>query len=135
MSILKLCPNLRRVLTAFAVAITPLFTGGWTWNWLEGHQSTLQTEGPVAQAQAQVFYVTVWVTTIIFVIVASTLAYATLKFKARGTDEENAPPPEQSHGNPLVELSLIGASGLALVIIAVPTLRAIWYDYDVPAAE
>jgi len=135
MSILKLCPNLRRVLTAFAVAMTPLFTGGWSWNWLEGPQSTLQTEGPVSQAQAQVFYVTVWVTTIIFVLVASTLAYATIKFKAHGKDEENAAPPEQSHGNPLVELSLIGASVLALVVISVPTLRAIWYDYDVPAAE
>jgi cytochrome c oxidase subunit 2 len=135
MSILKLCPNLRRILTAFAVAMTPLFTGGWSWNWLEGHQSTLQTEGPVAEAQAQVFYVTVWVTTIIFVLVASALAYATIKFKAHGKDEENAPPPEQSHGNPLIELSLIGASVLALVVIAVPTLRAIWYDYDVPAAE
>ena len=135
MSFLKLCPNLRRLLTAFAVAMTPLFTGGWSWNWLEGHQSTLQTEGPVAAAQADVFYVTVWVVTILFVIVGSVLAYATIKFKARGEADEHAAPPEQSHGNPLIELSLIGASIFALVIIAVPTLRAIWYDYDVPAAE
>src|SRR5690606_166573 len=44
----------------------------------------------------------------------------------------NRPMPPQGHGNPLVELSLIAASIGALVIIAVPTLRAIWYTYDVP---
>lgn len=133
MSIQTFRPLARRLMTAGAVAVMPIFFGGWSW--LEGHQSTLEVKGPVAAEQARVFYTTVWVTAIIFVIVASVLAYATLKFKARGTDDEHAAPPEQSHGNPLIELSLIGASVLALVIIAVPTLKAIWYDYDVPAAE
>lgn len=99
---------------------------------MDGHQSTIETAGPVAKVQLHVFYVTCWVTFAIFLIVGSVLAYATLKFKARDTDGENAPPPEQSHGNPLIELSLIGASVLALVVIAVPTLHAIWYTYDVP---
>ena len=34
-----------------------------------------------------------------------------------------------------MEVSLIGASVLSLVIIAIPTLKDIWYAYDVPAAE
>lgn len=102
---------------------------------MDGHQSTIVVDGPVAREQLQVFYVTVWVTMIIFVLVGGVLAYATLKFRARSDADEHAKPPEQSHGNPLVELSLIGASVLALVIIAVPTLRAIWYTYDVPEAE
>jgi len=93
------------------------------------------TAGPVAESQLQVFYATVWVTAIIFVVVAAVLTYATIKFKARTTDDENAPPPEQSHGNPLIELSLIGVSVLALVFIAFPTLRAIWFTYDVPEEE
>lgn len=117
----------------WAVALAPLFFGGWSW--VDGPQSTLHTRGPVAAEQAHVFYVTVWVTAVIFVIVAFVLAYATLKFRARNAEDENAAPPEQGHGNPLIELGLIGASVFALVIIAVPTLRAIWYDYDVPEAE
>jgi cytochrome c oxidase subunit 2 len=111
----------------------PLLLGGWSWT--EGPQSTFQTEGPVAKSQLQVFYTTLWVTGIIFVLVAGVLAYATLKFRARNEADEHAEPPAQSHGNPLIELSLIAASVFALVIIAVPTLHAIWYTYDVPEAE
>lgn len=121
----------RRALAALAVALTPLICGGW----LSGPQSTFDTKGPVAASQLHVFYITLWVTLAIFVIVAGVLAYATLKFKARSSDDEHAEPPPQGHGNPLVELSLIGASILALVVIAVPTLKAIWYTYEVPPEE
>ena len=102
---------------------------------MDGPQSTINVNGPVARDQLGVFYVTCWVTFTIFVVVAAVLAYATLKFRARTDADEHAEPPAQSHGNPLVELSLIGASVLALVIIAVPTLRAIWSTHDVPVAE
>ncbi|EIP96515.1 cytochrome c oxidase, subunit II [Opitutaceae bacterium TAV1] len=126
---------LRRCTALTVISLLPLFLGGWSWRWLSGPQSTIDVAGPVARAQTQVFYVTLWVTGIIFVIVAAVLAYATLKFKARSSADEHAPTPPQGHGNPLVELSLIGASVLALVFIAVPTLRAIWYQYDVPEEE
>lgn len=102
---------------------------------MDGHQSTLVTAGPVAAEQKQVFMVTVWVTLVIFILVGSTLAYAMIKFRARTAEDEHAEPPPQGHGNPLVELSLIAASVGALVIIAVPTLRAIWYTYDVPVEQ
>jgi cytochrome c oxidase subunit 2 len=125
---------LRRLVSCAAVAALPLFFGGWL-NWLTGPQSTIDVAGPVAESQRHVFYVTVWVTGVIFVLVASVLTYATLKYKARNTADEHAPTPPQGHGNPLVELSLIAASVLALVFIAIPTLKAIWFNYDVPAAE
>lgn len=99
---------------------------------MDGHQSTISVEGPVAREQLQVFYVTCWVSLVIFIIVGSVLAYAMLKFRAKSAADEHAEPPEQSHGNPLVEIGLIGASVLALVIIAIPTLKAIWNTYDVP---
>lgn len=102
---------------------------------MNGPQSTIDVNGPVARDQLGVFYVTCWVTFTIFVIVAAVLAYATIKFRARNAEDEHAEPPAQSHGNPLIELSLIGASVLALVIIAVPTLTAIWSTHDVPVAE
>lgn len=120
----------RRVSQAVLLACLPLLLSGWT----RGPQSTFHTEGPVAKSQLDLFYVTLWVCGVIFVLVAAVLSYATIKFKASDTDKER-PPPEQSHGNPLIELGLIGVSVLALVIIAVPTLRGIWYSYDVPAEE
>ncbi len=121
----------RRVFAVLLAALLPVLFGGW----LNGPQSTLDTKGPVAESQTQLFYVTLWVTGVIFVLVAGVLAYATLKFKARNADDEHAEPPPQGHGNPLVEMSLIVASILALVVIAVPTLKGIWYSYDVPEEE
>jgi cytochrome c oxidase subunit 2 len=102
---------------------------------MDGHQSTMVTAGPVAAEQLDVFMVTVWVTLVIFILVGTTLAYTTWKFRAKSEAEEHAVPPEQGHGNPLIELGLIGASVLALVIIAIPTLKAIWSTYDVPEAD
>jgi cytochrome c oxidase subunit 2 len=102
---------------------------------MDGHQSTIVVDGPVAREQLYIFYVTCWVSLVIFVIVAGVLTYATLKFRARSEADEHAEPPPQGHGNPLVELGLIGASVLALVVIAVPTLRGIWFTHDVPEAE
>jgi cytochrome c oxidase subunit 2 len=129
-----LSPLQRRALSCVAVAAMPLFFGGW-FKWLTGPQSTFDTQGPVAKSQLDVFYVTLWVTGITFVIVASITAYATLKFRARKGDDAKAAIPHQGHGNPLIELSLIGLSVLALIFIAVPTLKAIWYSYDIPAEE
>lgn len=122
----------RWVPSVLALVGLTLFTGC---SWLNGHQSTITVEGPVAKSQLHVFYVTCWVTLVVFIIVAAVLAYASVKFKARTPEEEKAIPPDQGHGNPFVEIGLIGASVLALVIIAFPTLRAIWYTYDVPEAE
>lgn len=118
-----------------AIAVT-LFSGCDLKFWrMDGPMSTVETDGPVARFQWDVWEVTIWVTLVIFVLVASVLTYATFKFRVRGDAAKNAPPPPQSHGNPLIELSLIGASVLALVIIAVPTLKGIFYTYDVPVAE
>lgn len=102
---------------------------------MDGHQSTIVVDGPVARDQLAVFYVTCWVTLVIFVIVGSVLAYTMVKFRAKSDADEHAEPPEQSHGNPLIEVGLIGASVLALVIIAIPTLKGIWYTHDVPAEQ
>lgn len=120
----------RLALALAGLALLP----GCKWWQMTGHQSTMLTEGPVARAQWDLFMVTVWVTFVIFILVGSVLAYATIKFRAKTEADEHAEPPPQGHGNPLVELGLIGASVLALVIIAIPTLKNIWYTYDVPGA-
>ncbi|MES2692825.1 MAG: cytochrome c oxidase subunit II, partial [Verrucomicrobiota bacterium] len=118
----------RAIAALFGVALLP----GCNWWQMDGHQSTITVEGPVAREQLEVFYVTCWVSLVIFIIVGAVLAYAMLKFRAKNEADEHAEPPEQGHGNPLIELGLIGASILSLVIIAVPTLKAIWSTHDVP---
>ena len=135
----KFFPLTRRLLAGLA-ATGCLFLTGCKLDYLnfwrmDGHQTTMVTSGPVAAEQLDVFMVTVWVTLVIFILVGTTLAYTTWKFRARSEADEHAVPPEQGHGNPLIELGLIGASVLALVIIAIPTLKAIWSTYDVPEAE
>ncbi|HUJ44721.1 MAG TPA: cytochrome c oxidase subunit II [Opitutaceae bacterium] len=121
----------RLVSVFFALGGITLLTGCW----LDGPQSTFHVKGPVARAQLDLFMVTVYVTAFIFVAVGATLAYATLRFRARSAADEQAEPPPQSHGNPLVELSLVSASVLCLVIIAFPTLKNISFTYDVPEDE
>jgi cytochrome c oxidase subunit 2 len=117
---------------ALALGSTALLSGC-SWLAMDGHQSTIQVEGPVARNQLNLFFLTCWVTLVIFIIVGSVLAYATFKFRARSKEDEDAKTPEQGHGNPLIEVGLIGASVFALVIIAIPTLKSIWYTNDVPA--
>ena len=102
---------------------------------LSGPQSTMVTGGPVAASQWDLFMVTVWVTGGIFVVVGSVLAYAQIKFRAKSDADEHAVPPPQGHGNPLIEIGLIGGSVLLLVIIAIPTLKGISYTHDVPEDE
>lgn len=102
---------------------------------LSGPQSTMVSAGPVAKAQWDLFMVTVYVTTFIFIVVGTVLAYAQIKFRAKSEADEHAEPPPQGHGNPFVEIGLIAASVALLVIIAIPTLKDIWYTHDVPEAE
>ena len=103
---------------------------------LNGNQSTMVTAGPVAKAQWDLFMVTVYVCTFIFIVVGAVLAYAQIKFRAKSEADEHAEPPaEAGHGNPFVEIGLIAASVALLVIIAIPTLRDIWYTHDVPEDE
>jgi len=65
-------------------------------------------------------------------LVGGLMVYAVIKFRSRPGDENKPAIVEDGHGNPLIEIGLITASIGALVIIAIPTLSAIWYTDDVP---
>jgi cytochrome c oxidase subunit II len=96
------------------------------------HQSTFDAKGPVAVEQLNLFMLSLWVIGFIFVAVASVLLYAVIRFRWRpGMREEDIP--VQTHGNPLLEISLIVVSVLLLVILAIPTVRVAAFSYDVPA--
>ncbi len=131
--------NVMRFATALSAGLGLTFLSGCSklaevFN-LSGPQSTVHVAGPVAQSQQNLFMVTVYVTTFIFIVVGSVLAYAQIKFRARSEADEHAEPPPETHGNPLVEIGLIAGSVALLVIIAIPTLQGIWFTHDVPEAE
>ncbi|MCG8527066.1 MAG: cytochrome c oxidase subunit II [Opitutales bacterium] len=100
----------------------------------KSRQSTFDPKGPIAQEQLDLFMVTVWVVCFLFVAVGSVLLYAVIRFREKKTDSPNFKP-KQSHGNPVVEMGLIVVSILMLVIIAIPTLQAIWFTHDLPEDE
>lgn len=97
-------------------------------------QSSLDPKGPVAQVQLDLFYITVWVCLGIFIVVGGALVWVVWRFRERPGDDAK-PMPSQGHGNPLIEIGLIGASIFLLVIIAIPTLRAIWFTHDLPEEQ
>ena len=83
----------RRARVVLALGGLALLTGCNFNFWrMDGHQSTIDVNGPVARSQLGVFYATCWVTFVIFVLVAGVLAYATLKFRARSEADEHAGP-------------------------------------------
>ncbi|MGH7994975.1 MAG: cytochrome c oxidase subunit II, partial [Opitutaceae bacterium] len=127
-------PVFRRARYGLIAAFLPLLSGCHWWS-LDGKQSTIFVDGPVAESQRRLFYITCYVVFAIFIIVGGLIGYATIKFKAKPGEPDRPERSHRGHGNPLVEVSLIGASVLALVIIAVPTLKDIWYTYDVPASQ
>ena len=76
---------------ALAIGGLALLTGCDLNFWrMDGHQSTMVVDGPVARSQLDVFMVTVWVTLVIFLIVGGVLAYPTWKFRAKNEADEHA---------------------------------------------
>ena len=108
-----------------------LFTGDGSVLNTTGQQSALDPKGPISQNQADIFYITLWVTLFLFVTVGGTLAFSIWKFRARKEDDPNTIPP-QAHGHPLIEVGLVVASAALLVVIAIPTFGGIILKKKVP---
>ncbi|MET3870285.1 cytochrome c oxidase subunit II [Puniceicoccus vermicola] len=97
----------------------------------DARQSFIDPKGVVAQNQYDLFLLTVWVTGLIFALVGGALLWTVWRYREKKTDDLNSLP-SQSHGNPLIEIGLIGVSVALLVVIAVPTLQQIWYTNEMP---
>ncbi|MGH8021210.1 MAG: cytochrome c oxidase subunit II [Opitutaceae bacterium] len=127
-------PFIRKLCAFGAVCLSGLLVAGCQMGQMDGPQSTMLVDGPVARMQLDLFYLTLWVTLAIFIFVGGALAYAQFKFRERPGDDANDPPP-QTHGHPVIEIGLIVLSTLVLVIIAIPTVRGIAYQEDTPDRE
>ncbi len=116
-------------LTVIGLAILPWLFG--SCSRIDHKQSTLDPKGLVAQNQYDLFMLSVWITIFLFCAVGGCLLYVLWRYRVK--DEEDAKEiPPQIHGNPKVEGSLIVASSLILVILAIPTLQGVVLFNRVP---
>lgn len=118
----------RKISRILFLLATTLFLAGCNF---QSRQSFMDPKGEIALRQYDLFMVTVWVTGAIFLVVGFVLFLAVWLFRERKSDAGKELP-SQSHGNPLVEIGLIGVSVGLLVVIAIPTLREIWYTHETP---
>jgi cytochrome c oxidase subunit II len=94
-------------------------------------QSALLPRGDFAAMLDDLFMTTVWWALLVFVLVEAALIYAIVKFRGKPDDAE----PEQVHGNTVLEIVWTAIPALILAFIAVPTVRAIFRSYEVPAGN
>lgn len=121
-----LCVPRWRKLLAFLVLVT--LAGCTSGN---HPQSTLDPKGDYAELVDSLFMKTVWLATIVFVIVEGALLWAIFKFRAK----PNGPEPRQTHGNTLVEIVWTVIPAVVLAIVAVPTVQTIFATAKVPTVS
>ena len=98
---------------------------------IDHKQSTLDPKGLIAQNQYDLFMLSVWITIFLFCAVGGCLLYVLWKYRVKNEEEAMEVPP-QTHGNSKVETSLILASTVILVILAIPTLQGVVLMNRVP---
>ncbi len=94
-------------------------------------QSTLSPKGDYAESVDQLFRLTLYLATAVFIIVEAGLLWAIFKFRGKPDD----PTPKQVHGSTTVEIIWTIVPALVLAIVAVPTVKTIFETAKVPAAS
>ena len=94
-------------------------------------QSTLEPRGDFSQMVDTVFMKTVYLATVVFILVEGALLWAVFKFRGKPTD----PDPHQIHGSTVVEIVWTIIPAVVLAIVAVPTVQTIFSTARVPATS
>ena len=116
------------LITAFLLTWLVLFGGC---SRVDHKQSALDPKGLVSQNQYDIFMLSVWITIFLFCAVGGCLLFVLWKYRAK-SKEESLEIPAQSHGNSKIEVTLILASTIILVILAIPTLQGVVLMNRVP---
>src|SRR5690606_8050395 len=120
--------TVRRVALVFLIALAFAACGGTS---AEYPQSSLHPKSDLTTIIDNVFMNTVWWAVGVYVLVQGAMIYVIIRYRGRDDDSE----PEQVHGNTLLEIIWTAIPALILAMIAVPTVRAIFQTYEVPAGE
>ncbi len=87
--------------------------------------STFDVKGEIAKKQLDLFMLTFWLGTVVFIAVAAVMAYIIWRFRTKN-DEEAKEVPAQVHGNTLAEIAWWFLPVVLLYFIAVPTVKLTW---------
>jgi cytochrome c oxidase subunit II len=94
-------------------------------------QTTLLPRADFARLGDNVFMATVYAAAVVFVLVEGALLYAMWKFQVR----PGAAEPAQTHGNTTLEIVWTIIPAFILALIAVPTVRTILKQAEVPGPD
>lgn len=89
----------------------------------DGPRSTLQPAGEVARIQLDLLVYTTWLSVGVVVLVVGALVYALIRYRSRPSDKGL---PTQFHGSVTVEAIWTFIPVVIVIIIAIPTVRAIF---------
>jgi cytochrome c oxidase subunit II len=84
--------------------------------------NSLAPAGPVAEKQADLFYLVFWIAVGVFVLVEGLLVFAMFRFRRRSADDT----PKQVHGNTRLEIAWTIVPALLLAGVAVPTIGTLF---------
>ena len=112
-------------MTVLTLAILASCTGG------SHPQSTLAPKGDYAEMVDGLFMTTVYLATIVFVVVEAALLVAIFKFRGKPTDAA----PKQVHGHTVVEIIWTVVPAVVLAVVAVPTVKTIFATAKVPTTS
>jgi cytochrome c oxidase subunit II len=84
--------------------------------------NSLAPAGPVADKQADLFFLVFWIAVGVFVVVEGLLVFAMLRFRRRSAEDV----PKQVHGNSRLEIAWTIVPALLLAGVAVPTLGTLF---------
>ena len=91
----------------------------------EGPRSILHPAGPVARVQLDLFMWTFWLSIAVLALVVGILVFAIFRFRQKTTGDRDAIP-NQVHGSVPLEITWTLIPVIIIVLIAVPTVRAIF---------
>jgi cytochrome c oxidase subunit 2 len=113
-------PRRRRVLrTALFVAALGLLLAACA---QDAPYDSLAPAGPVADKQAELYWLVFWIATGVFVLVEGALVFALIRFRSRSAEGT----PRQIHGNTRLEIMWTILPALLLAGVAVPTVGTIF---------
>src|SRR5678816_625634 len=101
------------------VSVAALLIGGCSWN---TPQTTLVPHSDFARSILYVYGITTWISLGIALVVFVVLAIVLVRFRAR----PGGPPPTQTRGHTLLEISWTVAPALVLLVIAIPTIQIVF---------
>lgn len=91
----------------------------------DGPRSTLHPLGEVARQQMDLFMWTFWLSIAVLILVIGVLIFAILRFRKQYTGDKDAIP-NQTHGSVPLEITWTIIPVIIVVLVAVPTVRAIF---------